>query len=607
MAGIAGLGQQSLVLAAPTLADRSSDIAAALRAAGMTVDEHFTLLLDATRAEKLLRSLAPVPLPDDPISTAMAGVTLQPPSAAFQRAAIRLNMTGHAGSAPSSPRIVARPGVPLGVVEAFAADADDVGAGTHGQLDGSGRRTAVFVVSVVDPRIDVCEKALLAVGSEDPHVLHAQPGTLRHTFGLRHAPYADSIANGAGHHATSGSASFRGAGGGAHIAHIQAPAAKQYAHRALVLVNAWRAAEAAAAAAAAGGSSSAGGAAAMPSTEPRSPGARPTPQPALPVHLQKSHLVDMDQLLTFVFPPGLQHPRSTGRLLVFGLYGPLTADGRLTGGRGGTRLLTESDIKTMIEQLEMDDVMAVFTRGSVLGDVRQVAVDVKAASLPLPHMSRRQVEDMLADLPRDSHGRCSFHDIQARLLAVRAGRVRDMGQMFPSVVTADPDAARTRIRPPSPKFGRGKLAQTAAATLQAAGATGGAAGYTHLVGSASFGAAQARAGPAVGLGTSRGSRAAATSAMTVGGLDVTRKMGDVERYRAVAGLQHRNIHMVANLADLHDAAAVGGVADNVKIIRGDIPASKDGFDRDAPRRLSPNRGTYVPGGLARMDLLKRKI
>jgi hypothetical protein len=329
----------------------------------------------------------------------------------------------------------------------------------------------------------------------------------------------------------------------------------------------------------------------------------------VPQHLRKSHFVDMDQLMAFIFPPGRQHPRSTGRLLVYGLYGPLTADGRLTGGRGGSRTLTESEIDAMIDELELDDVLAVYTAGSVLGDVRQVAVDVRAASLGMPAMTRGQVAALLADLPRDSHGRCSFHDIQAHLIAVRAGRVRDMSKMYPDLVAGDPDAQRTRIRPPSPKFGRAKLHESMAATMATAAAlaagSGAGAGYTQLASSSLGGMGGGARSPTVKGAAARSGHSSVGIAM--GGLDTSRKMGDVERYRAVAALQHRNTHMVATLADLHSPTGVAAVADNVKIVRADIPGSRDRFDRDAPLRLSPNRGTYVPGGGCRIDLIKRKV
>jgi hypothetical protein len=150
--------------------------------------------LTGTQAEKLLRALVPAVAPEGPAASAMAGLTLRPPSASFQRTASRQSAGAGSGARPgSSLSASSAPGgaVSLDVVEAFTsqpasgsgdaggdgicsidADSDAGGAG------GAGGATTVFIVSAVDPRIDICEKTRQAVGAGG----HARAGTLRHTF-----------------------------------------------------------------------------------------------------------------------------------------------------------------------------------------------------------------------------------------------------------------------------------------------------------------------------------------------------------------------------------------------------------------------------------------
>lgn len=37
----------------------------------------------------------------------------------------------------------------------------------------------------------------------------------------------------------------------------------------------------------------------------------------------KSHRVNLDRVLEFLFPAGFQHPLVAGRLIAYGMYGPL--------------------------------------------------------------------------------------------------------------------------------------------------------------------------------------------------------------------------------------------------------------------------------------------
>lgn len=53
-----------------------------------------------------------------------------------------------------------------------------------------------------------------------------------------------------------------------------------------------------------------------------------------------SSKVSAEELLRFVFPEALQHPQSSGRLIVFALYGPLK-DGKLRAGQHAQHVVSE--------------------------------------------------------------------------------------------------------------------------------------------------------------------------------------------------------------------------------------------------------------------------
>jgi hypothetical protein len=330
----------------------------------------------------------------------------------------------------------------------------------------------------------------------------------------------------------------------------------------------------------------------------------------------KSYLVDMDSLYDFCFPHGQQFPMSTGRLILFALYGPLAGGSLMTGSRAGSRALTDSEILSMIKEVEQDDILAVYTAGSVMGNISEVLTDVRAASRGLPRLSRNQVVTMLEDLPRDSRGRCSFHDIQKRILGARLQRIEDMKVMFKPVASSDRErslASKLRIVEPKPKFGRGKLAETLALThgrLMAMERHGGSdgAGSLHTAFSLSASAAASvRSGsqqiPGFHQGDpeaqARHSQRLSAAGNVVGGLDIKHKMGPIETFRVFEGLLHRNEFMVAEIEDAVQSKMAPTLLSNTKIIRSDLPGSIDKFDRLASFSLSKSIGTRVPGSMTR--------
>lgn len=130
----------------------------------------------------------------------------------------------------------------------------------------------------------------------------------------------------------------------------------------------------------------------------------------------------LDELYSFVFPPGQRHPRSTGRLILYALHGPLSVDGRLLGGRGVGRVLTDREINAMIADIEREDVLGVRSGGACARSAACASSNaawtlLTGCLLPLSHM------------PTGLHGRlravrhAGRHDRDPRRVADAAGHV----------------------------------------------------------------------------------------------------------------------------------------------------------------------------------------
>lgn len=464
---------ESFILCTHEASKHLKAMQAAVKDIGLRVDEMVQVSLDQVPSERLLRIL---------LSSAADAPEEQQPS--------------HSVHGPGSTQRMF--GSTLGSMLMTGPLSQDYNPSrpTLDEVDAycSGPVTALLV-ACIDPRVDVVARASALVGSDSLPVAALADNCLQRRF--------RSISG---------------------IAQVLAPNNGAAATRALHLLREYKMRALAAPGSAGGGTMSG---TASPADLATLSGMRATSTAARSaISLSKQYLVDMDTLFDFVFPPGQQHPSSTGRLLLAALHGPLTLDGRLTGGKQNSRPLTETEINAMIEELERDDILAVYTAGSVMGDLNQVLVDVRAASRGYPNLSRRQAEAMLVDLPRDSHGRCSFHDIQKRVLGARLQRVEDMRQMFPAVTASERQAAAggaanvgstVRIRAPPRSYGRGKLAETTS-MLHGRSLSLPRSGATQRSAKALAASARSMALPAA-------------AASVVGGLDVNRKMGPVESFR----------------------------------------------------------------------------
>jgi len=436
-----GLPSTSFLLLSSLLAQHHGrEALAAVHAAGLRVEATHTLALDAVAAERLLRVLVLPSEATGPSSAASgddggsggagAGAPRsRPPSAGAPHGGALQGQpltSGLSASVSATLRRAEKGGLRLGDSMAIFELMEQRARPSVDEVELFSREAGACTaleLSCVDPRVDVVARAAELAAALRQRYLPS--GTAQHVF---------------------------------------APPAREAARRALHLLHEAAIRQAAqrgaGAAAAAGGDLRGPVTAALPTPAAAQAAARFARPPT-----DKSHLVDMDALMDWVFPHGQQFPRSTGRLVLFALHGPLAGGTLLTGSRGASRALTESELLAMIAEVERDDMLAVYTAGSVAGDVAQVLTDVRAASRGLPRMSRAQVAALLADLPRDSRGRCSFHDVQKRVLGARLQRVEDLRVMFAAVATSDRErglAASMRFCAPQPAFGRGRLAESLA-------------------------------------------------------------------------------------------------------------------------------------------------
>ncbi|KAJ0396169.1 hypothetical protein P43SY_006212 [Pythium insidiosum] len=149
----------------------------------------------------------------------------------------------------------------------------------------------------------------------------------------------------------------------------------------------------------------------------------------------KSPAVELARLLEFLFPAHVQHSNSTGRLFVFGLYGPLDANAQLRAGEKGLHVVTDRELDTMSSRMEREDLLAVYRMCSLSQhEEEEVLRTVDQTLKTFPRHSRRDVEALFEALPRDPRGRLSFHDMQAAIMKERCRRVLCMKErLHPSL------------------------------------------------------------------------------------------------------------------------------------------------------------------------------
>ena len=73
-----------------------------------------------------------------------------------------------------------------------------------------------------------------------------------------------------------------------------------------------------------------------------------------------SDKASLDDLIRFLFPENLQHPLVAGRLIVYGLYGPLDDNLQLRTGPMKRNIVSDWQLELMCIQVEREDILCVY-------------------------------------------------------------------------------------------------------------------------------------------------------------------------------------------------------------------------------------------------------
>ena len=142
---------------------------------------------------------------------------------------------------------------------------------------------------------------------------------------------------------------------------------------------------------------------------------------------KKSDKVAMSVLLKFLFPPQLQHPKSTGRLYVFALYGPLDEKSRLRSGDKGQHVLNGIELDTMCLNIEREDILSVYADGALTAaEEEEIMKQADHYLKVIPQFTKEDIQRIINPLSRDSQGLLSFHEMQKLIFQVRQDRVAKM-------------------------------------------------------------------------------------------------------------------------------------------------------------------------------------
>lgn len=144
---------------------------------------------------------------------------------------------------------------------------------------------------------------------------------------------------------------------------------------------------------------------------------------------------ELSELLGFVFPAGLQHPLSTGRLYAFGLHGPLV-NGELRSGRKGSHVVARWELDAMCDEFEREDLLRVYVDASLSRREQEEIIaqaDVKNRNGKglMPQLTKDQVRELLEPLEND--GTINFDEAQRTILRFRDDRLQRLKITYPDV------------------------------------------------------------------------------------------------------------------------------------------------------------------------------
>ena len=210
-----------------------------------------------------------------------------------------------------------------------------------------------------------------------------------------------------------------------------------------------------------------------------------------------SSLVSEGQLMDFVFPPHVQHPRSAARLFVVAEYGPLDpVTGGLKGGPAGQRPLGAFELRCLLDEVEVWDALSVVLPPQRIGALNAGEKEESLRALrdivpEMPRIDPGQVARLLAPLHRVAGDSVDFHAFQAAVRRARLQRITALRTMYPAIAAAR--AATSHLTAPAPPGRRFALAPRYTAAILPATA------LSSTVGSARVAAAMGPAAASTAL------------------------------------------------------------------------------------------------------------
>lgn len=184
--------------------------------------------------------------------------------------------------------------------------------------------------------------------------------------------------------------------------------------------------------------------------------------------------VDIEDIIDFVFPSILQHPLAAGRLFAFGMYGPLDEENMLRTGPRGAHKTTVWELDAMCKQIEREDLISIYldekTSLGLLSTEEQESIMAQADAhlkkakgrAMLPQISKQDIYNMFEELPRDSLGYLSFHDLQDVIAKYRSDRIKNYKLVFPRLVSKNAPMKSTMMMTGTSSKRRGKVSTSVA-------------------------------------------------------------------------------------------------------------------------------------------------
>lgn len=132
-----------------------------------------------------------------------------------------------------------------------------------------------------------------------------------------------------------------------------------------------------------------------------------------------------------------QKPRSKlltfKRMAQFGAYGPLAKDGRLRSGIRGHHVVTDMELRTMIEEMLREDILQVYVGKTQMSREAQDVI-ISQADAKVKHVASKtpdEIVDMFSDLDTNEEGKYSFHEMQRIIYEERKNRIKGMTEKKP--------------------------------------------------------------------------------------------------------------------------------------------------------------------------------